>query len=111
MNQRDFDILWISRMRLIDTGKFIGCQDRDSLRLRNLLYVETETSQDWAKDVDTETPSRLSLISGMNIFTWGGGEQTFLLKALVAMMDVSVANFLASEAKILVREASKPEGL
>ena len=28
------------------------------------MDVETETSRDWAKDVDTETPSRLSLISG-----------------------------------------------
>ena len=27
------------------------------------MDVETETSRDWAKDVDTETPSRLSLIS------------------------------------------------
>ena len=26
---------------------------------------ETEISRDWAKDVDTETPSRLSLISGL----------------------------------------------
>ena len=30
------------------------------------MDVETETSRDWAKDVDTETPSRLSLISGMH---------------------------------------------
>ena len=28
------------------------------------MDVETETSRDWTKDVDTETPSRLSLISG-----------------------------------------------
>ena len=27
------------------------------------MDVETETTRDWAKDVDTETPSRLSLIS------------------------------------------------
>ena len=27
------------------------------------MDVKTETNQDWAKDVDTETPSRLSLIS------------------------------------------------
>ena len=27
------------------------------------MDVETETSQYWAKDVDTETPLRLSLIS------------------------------------------------
>ena len=31
------------------------------------MDVETETSRDWAKDVDTETPSRLSLISGTNV--------------------------------------------
>ena len=29
------------------------------------MDVETETSRDWAKDVDTETPSRLMLISDM----------------------------------------------
>ena len=28
------------------------------------MVVETETAQDWAKDVDTETLSRVSLISG-----------------------------------------------
>ena len=27
------------------------------------MDVETETSREWTKDVDTETPSRLSLIS------------------------------------------------
>ena len=27
------------------------------------MDVETETTRDWAKDIDTETPSRLSLIS------------------------------------------------
>ena len=57
----------MSRPRLIETWKFGGCRDRDSSRLGNLLDVETETSRDWAKDVDTETPSRLSLISGMNV--------------------------------------------
>ena len=27
------------------------------------MDVETKTTQDWAKDVETETPSRISLIS------------------------------------------------
>ena len=27
------------------------------------MDVETDTSKDWAKDVDNETPSRLSLIT------------------------------------------------
>ena len=111
MNQRDFDILWMSRLRLIETGKFIGCRDRDSSRLRNfldvetethwdwkiswmsrprlienekflgcwdwdssrlgnLMDVETETTRDWTKDVDTETPSRLSLISESSLGGW-----------------------------------------
>ena len=36
------------------------------------MYVETETCRDWAKDVETETPLRLSLISegGMNLMIW-----------------------------------------
>merc|ERR1711915_129396 len=59
---RDWEICWMSRPRLIETGKFSGCRDRDQSRLGNLLDVETETSRDWAKDVDTETPSRLSLM-------------------------------------------------
>ena len=29
------------------------------------MDVETETNRDWVKDVDTEIPSRLSLISGL----------------------------------------------
>ena len=57
------------RLRLIETEKFLGCRDRDSSRLGNLLDVETETSRDWAKDVDTETPSRLSLIPAPNKFS------------------------------------------
>ena len=52
----------MSRLRLIETEKFLGWQD--SSKLENLMDVETETSRDWTKDVDTETPSRLSLISG-----------------------------------------------
>ena len=39
----------MSRPRLIEIGKFNVCRERPS--------------RDWAKDVDTETPSRLSLIS------------------------------------------------
>ena len=53
----------MSRPRLIETEKFQRCRDRDSSRPGNLLDVDTETSRDWAKDVDTETPSRLLLIS------------------------------------------------
>ena len=64
---QDWEISWMSRPRLIETEKFLGCRDRDSSRLGNLMDVETETSRDWAKDVDTETPSRLSLISGTNL--------------------------------------------
>ena len=36
----------MSRPRLIETEKFLGCRDRDSSRLRNLLDVETETHRD-----------------------------------------------------------------
>ena len=35
------------------------------LRLRNFMDVETETSRGWTKDVDTETPSRVLLIYGV----------------------------------------------
>ena len=45
----------MSRLRFIDTGKILGWIDQNSLRLGYLLDVETETSRDWAKDVDTET--------------------------------------------------------
>ena len=55
----------MSRLRLIETEKFLRCGDGDSSRLVNLVDVETETSRDWAKDVDTETLSRLLLISGL----------------------------------------------
>ena len=34
LTQRDFDIFWISRLRLIETGIDVGCQDQDSLRLK-----------------------------------------------------------------------------
>ena len=43
---RDWEICWMSRPRLIETEKFLGCRDRDSSRLRNLLDVETETHRD-----------------------------------------------------------------
>ena len=55
----------MSRPRLIKTEKFLVCRDRDQSRLGNIRDVETETSRDWAKDVDTETTSRLSLISDL----------------------------------------------
>ena len=64
---RDWKISWMSRLRLIETEKFLGCRDRYSSRLGYLMDVETETSRDWAKDVDTETPSRLSLISDVKL--------------------------------------------
>ena len=53
----------MSRLRLIETEKFLGYRDRDSSRLGNLMDVETETSRDWAKDVDTETPLRVLMFS------------------------------------------------
>ena len=37
----------LSRQRLIKTGKFYRYQDRDSLRLKYFIDVETETHQDW----------------------------------------------------------------
>ena len=55
----------MSRLRLIETEKFLGCRDRDSSRPGNLMDVETETPRDWAKD--TQTPSRLLLISDLKI--------------------------------------------
>ena len=48
--------------------------NQDSLRLINVLDVETktekflgcrDTSQDWAENVDTETPMRLLLTSAL----------------------------------------------
>ena len=61
---QDQEIWWMLRPRLIETGKFGGCRDRDSLRPGKSMGVETETNRDWAKDVETETLSRVSLISG-----------------------------------------------
>ena len=45
----------VLRQRLIETKEFLSCQDRDLLRLDNLVVVETETHQDWMKIVETET--------------------------------------------------------
>ena len=36
----------LSRPRLIETGKFYRCRDRDSLRLGNSTDIETETYRD-----------------------------------------------------------------
>ena len=44
---RDWETLWLSRPRFIETRKFCGCRDRDSLRLGNFVVVETETKRDW----------------------------------------------------------------
>ena len=44
MTQQDFDNLWMSRLGFIETGIYVGCQDRDSSRLRNFLHVETKSS-------------------------------------------------------------------
>ena len=40
---RVWNISWMSRLRLIESKKFLGCQDPDSSRLRNFLDVEAET--------------------------------------------------------------------
>ena len=42
-----YEILFMSRPRLIETRKFCGCRDRDSSRLGNSLDVETDTHRDW----------------------------------------------------------------
>ena len=87
---REWQIYWVSRPRLVEIEKFLGCRERDSLRLEkfldvetekflgcreryssrlgNLMDVETENSRDRAKDVDTKTPSRILLISALNTF-------------------------------------------
>ena len=51
----------MSRLRLIETGKFHSCWDRNLSRMRNITVFETD--QDWANDVKTETLLRVSLIS------------------------------------------------
>ena len=60
-----FEIQFMLRPRLIETIKFCGCRDRDSSRLGISVVVETETSRDWTKVVETETSSRVSLISAL----------------------------------------------
>ena len=42
-----YEILFMSRPKVIKTRKFCGCRDRDSSRLGNSLVVETETHRDW----------------------------------------------------------------
>ena len=53
---RDFEILRMSRPKLIETLKFSGCRDRYP---SDLVDIETETSRDLQKVVETE--SRYSL--------------------------------------------------
>ena len=60
---RDSEKFKLSRPRLFETGFFQGCRYRDQSRLENLMVVETETDRDWAKVVETETLTRLSLFS------------------------------------------------
>ena len=38
--------LWMSRLRLIETEKFLGCRDQDSSRQRNFFDVNTKTRRD-----------------------------------------------------------------
>ena len=55
----------MTKPRLIETEKLLGCRDQDLSRPGNFMDVETETSRDWAKDVNTKTPSRLSLLANI----------------------------------------------
>ena len=48
------------------------------------MDVETKTSRDWAKVVDTETPSRLSLISAICHIGFGIGSDIGILSKLLA---------------------------
>ena len=57
----------MSRPRLNETLKFGGCQDRDSLRLRNLDDVEIEAPRDSSKGVETETETE-SLATHCHIY-------------------------------------------
>ena len=41
-----YEILFMSRPKLIETRKFCGCRNRDSSRLGNSLVVKTETHRD-----------------------------------------------------------------
>ena len=54
---RGWDICWMSRPRLIETKKFLGCRDRDSSRLRNFLDVETKTH--WDREIPGMSKPRL----------------------------------------------------
>ena len=49
--------------RLTETLNFQSFQDRDSLRPKNLEVSETDTYQNWAKVVETDTFSRVSLFT------------------------------------------------
>ena len=61
----------MSRPSLNETGKFLGCRDQDSSRLRNLLDVETMTSRDWTKDVDTVDTGHINLpLAFSPLITW-----------------------------------------
>ena len=60
----DFKFSELSIPRLFETIQMNGCRDRDSSRPQKLVVVETETCRDWSKVVETETFSRVSLISG-----------------------------------------------
>ena len=89
---QDWEILWLSRPRLIETGKFCGCRERDSSRLGNFVVVETETKQDWEflwlsrlRPVETEQKlsrprlhqeSCLSLIDQTRLRVKGHGQGT-----------------------------------
>ena len=50
---RDWEIYRMSRPRLIKTEKFLGCRDRDSLRLGNFLDVKTEKFLGWPRFIET----------------------------------------------------------
>jgi hypothetical protein len=62
----------MSRPRLFETMNFERCRDRDSLRPRNLEFVETVTSR--VKVVETETLSRVSLITVTNLVPEAGDD-------------------------------------
>ena len=53
----------LSRLTLIETREFHRCWDRDLWRLINIMVIKTKTDRNWTKDVETETSSRVSLIS------------------------------------------------
>ena len=53
------------RLKLFETGNLERYRDRDSSRPGNLKVVETETGRDQGKVVETETLSRVSLITGV----------------------------------------------